>query len=275
MNPLQAKQFEMLKVFVDICDKYNLNYILVGGTCLGAIRHKGFIPWDDDIDIMMPRGDYQRFLQVTQESPDERYKLFSVENNEKLTAPLAKLIDKKTILNQTGHAEKMNLGLYVDIFVLDGVPDNENLRRCFIKMLTFLQKVWGGLEYEKRPIDIRGKKVENRIKNSISHVLRWLTTAESVSKKICKLAQKYNYDECSLVAPLCYSSNRKKRTMEKSIYGKGIRLEFENNMFVVPEKYETFLRITYGDYMELPPKEEQVSHHRYDLKFLDEESDGL
>ena len=124
-NKCKELELGVLKFIRDVSEKNGLRYYLTYGTLLGAVRHKGFIPWDDDIDIFMPYEDYLRFIQIENEKPDSRYRLVCRETNNKYTSALAKVIDTKTVLYQNyGFIENVELGLYVDIFVLNGVGDN-------------------------------------------------------------------------------------------------------------------------------------------------------
>lgn len=266
LKTIQSMELDIMKYIDRICRENNIIYYLGFGTLIGAIRHKGFIPWDDDIDILMPRDDYERFSKYCKENCDSRYHFCDIETEEKWTAPLAKVIDTKTILNQVGHKEKMNLGLYVDVFAMDGVPSAVKERDRWFRKLDFLQKLWSGCEYEKRP----AVNVINIIKNVITILLNLITSGRRISILIDNEVKKYSYNECSIVGPNTYVVYpRNKMCINKDVFGKGCDVEFEGAMFRAPSKYDEYLRAIYGDYMKLPPEDKRIAHHNYSLEILE------
>lgn len=121
IQDVQKLEFDILKYIKKVCDENKINYYLAYGTLIGAVRHHGFIPWDDDIDIMMPREDFIKFVESTNKDKHDYFKVVCRENNTNFTAPLPKVIDSRTKLTQHyGFIEKVDLGVYVDIFILDG-----------------------------------------------------------------------------------------------------------------------------------------------------------
>ncbi len=123
-DTMRSMQLEMLKYIDEICTSNNLRYYAAYGTLLGTIRHNGFIPWDDDIDLYMPRSEYEKFSELLQ-NDSAYYKTISIEENEDYFHPFAKVYDSKTTIIENGIPTKYDMGVYIDIFIIDGLPDNQ------------------------------------------------------------------------------------------------------------------------------------------------------
>lgn len=269
LEKIQEYELNILVYIDEICRKNQIRYYLGFGTLIGAIRHHGFIPWDDDIDILMPRPDYERFIDVMNSQEFHRYKMCCIENEKEWTAPLAKVIDTKTKLNQTGHREKMDLGLYIDVFVIDGLPEDYTERKRLYKKLDRLQKFWGACEHRNRPLN-SGQIVKNSMKNMISVVMNIFSSARGFSEKINNILKEYPYDTSKFVGVNGYMPYpRESVCVPKEVFGEGCEVAFEGHGFIAPAQYDLYLKKIYGDYMKLPSESERVAHHKYTLEFLE------
>ena len=134
LEELKSRQLEILTRIDKFCTEHNIQYSLAFGTLLGAIRHKGYIPWDDDIDIMMLRSDYNRFISLFY---DEQLRVLSIENESRYILPFAKVVDNNSILIEQSTME-LPLGIYVDIFPVDNIPDDISLRNDFYRKKKIL-----------------------------------------------------------------------------------------------------------------------------------------
>lgn len=255
---IQKCEVEILKELDRITRKHNLKYMLVGGTLLGAIRHKGFIPWDDDIDIAMPRKDYEKFKEIVSKETDEKkYYFQDMYNSDKYGMIFGKLKMKNTLLVEgTNNLPKEEQNIWIDIFPYDKTSKNMfiakvNLIRGYIYKIIYYLKCGN-------------KLVEHTfIRKVAAFVLKVLSlfyTKKSCKRKFEKLYKKYELKkECNYVS---YGGTYVfKEITTKEYFDNLIETDFENNSFYIPKEYDEYLTRIYGDYMKLPPKEKQKSHH--------------
>ena len=150
LEEIKQRCLEILSYIDDICRKNEIQYYLAYGTLLGSVRHQGFIPWDDDIDICMTRENYYKFKKVIAEDKTTPFKLLYVDTEKDYTLPLPKVVDTRTSLSILSQKEKMKLGVFVDVFILDNVPDDDKLREKFFKKLEFYQRLWTISQYKSK-----------------------------------------------------------------------------------------------------------------------------
>lgn len=253
-HELKRIQIEMFCEFIKICENNNITYFLLGGSCLGAIRHKGYIPWDDDIDVGIPRPDYDRFLQIAQKQLPDNIFLQTFETDKNYTQNYAKLRRSDTTFIETLSKNlDINHGIYMDIFPLDGASKS-NLKTSLdflrIKLLTY--KIYEAYQIEKK---LSIKAVLLNIVNFF-----YAPTIHKAIEKKDKIIRRYPYESSSIIANWCGAWG-KKEVMPKSIFADGTTSSFENIEVVIPKEYDQYLTRMYGDYMELPPEEKRVSHH--------------
>ena len=261
-------EVEYKKVLVDelryldkFCKTNNITYYLFYGTLIGAMRHEGFIPWDDDLDIIMFRNDYDRFCKIFNESSD-RYKLVSTETNPDFTAPLAKVIDTKTYLKQNyGYDEKVELGVYIDVFVLDDLPEGEANRNNYYDQSLVLTENWRIANHKlKYDGDSYLKCILRYIRFLPKHIHGYKYYLDCINKH----AIKYNNTNSSYVANLTFSNVPKENAIYKRDDFKIEKAMFEGIECPIPSGYDRLLTISYGDWKKLPPENERVSHHAYE-----------
>lgn len=253
-SELQARLLRMLKQFHNICTENNLRYYVIGGTCIGAKRHKGFIPWDDDIDIGMPRDDYDRLCQLPMEALPSNIELRYYKNTNNSPFHFVKFVDNTTTLIERAYLDYVE-GLYIDVFPLDGA---RNYNESFIERLR-CQRIW----FEK--VLILYHCMTDSRSNVLKKVLIFLSKHISLDKlhnRVEKHITKYSFSNSDFVANY-FGAWKEKEIYPKSFLGKPTLYEFEDTYVYGPEKIDDYLKHVYGDYMKLPPKEEQVFKHNY------------
>lgn len=265
LEEMQEIELGILKYIKSVCEQNGLRYYLAYGTLIGAIRHQGFIPWDDDVDIMMPREDYNRFVRITNENPDKTYKLMSYETCGEFTSFLPKVIDTRTTLIQNnGFIEKINLGVYVDIFVLDGIGNT------YDEAVKKYQQVYNSY---KKWLYCDTKVFIPNSRNYIKDILRFIrnlpykfNSIRFYLDKLSKVVQELDYDNSLYVCQTgLMFKKHKKHIYLKTDIDEGVDVQFAGDYFKAPSNYDALLRQNYGDYMKLPPESERISHHYYEV----------
>ncbi len=257
MNDDEIKQVQiaLLREFKRFCEKNQLHYYLAYGTLIGAIRHKGFIPWDDDIDVMMPRADYDfliRHYNILEGNDFEVVDPLS----KKARLPYAKLLDRRTVKYEYGvDYSEGTMGIDIDIFPLDGQPEND------FEFLTWEKKLRRHYKfYNYFVIDLKQCSVIKKLGILVLKVL--LGGKEKELKRAYNLHSKYSFSNSKYVGVLESLYDEGNRAL-KECYENYILAEFEGEQYRIPEGYDQILRNIYGNFMVLPPKEEQVNHHLY------------
>lgn len=250
-------QFEILKYTFEICEKNNLTCFLGGGTLLGAVRHRGYIPWDDDVDIMMPRNDYDTLLSIFNLQEENNFKLLSFYNTKDYYYPFSKIVDKRTKLEELEFKEIKDMGIYIDVFPIDFLPDNYKKVKRIFSEYKILHKLM--LLYQTKDVKMVTKnKIKLRFKQILLPLLEKSVIRKSILKKMDNIGKKY--DKTKQVA--CISGRYlEKEIMPSEYISNFVLLEFEGENFKAPIGYDAYLKKHYGDYMELPPKEKQVLGH--------------
>ena len=257
LRKIQLIELQILKEFDKICQKNNLKYILVGGTLIGAIRHNGFIPWDDDIDVSMPRDDYNKFVEIQKKELDKtKYYFQSIETDAEFGLLFGKMRRKNSIYSEsTCPLDEKKQGIWIDIFPIDKIDDNR-----ILAFFTF-QKIF----YYKTIIAFKqnykfASKGVKKIIQTIIKILSKLYTLESAKKKYFSTIKQTNKKNSNKVINHGGTYLLKEIT-DKKYYENITTHKFENETFNIPKDYDEYLTQIYGDYMKLPPKEKQVSNH--------------
>lgn len=256
MNIMQNKIFDIAQTFANLCQKYNLQYFLCGGTVLGAVRHHGFIPWDDDMDFLMPREDYEKFLQIApKELENTHYALrdFSVDG-EGYSFCFSKIDDRTTTLielSQSNFGSKA--GVYIDIFPLDGTFDSKLSQTCHLFIISKLIRL---REIAFTARIRKSKPIRNLLIKILQKTCRGKTLHSLIS--FCLTLKPYRYSNFAGNLVWGYGI---KEVMPKDIFGSGRTISFEGTEFTAPNQTDLYLRRLYEDYMTYPPEEERVSQH--------------
>lgn len=261
-------QLDMLIYISEICNKNKLRYFLAGGTLLGAIRHKGYIPWDDDIDILMPRPDFNKLSEILSNVKHDHYKLLT-DKQEDYYYLFNKLVDTRTCLIQKYRDKINDLGVFLDIFPIDGLPNEQ--KEFDIHVDTLLKDYNNFLDSKSDSYNISNDKNKRIIKTIVKYPLYLYQKRKPWKKRqqeIIKKLQKYNFDESNKVGCIL-SPYKKKEILNREVFSKEIMVDFEGEKFPAPIGYKKYLSALYGNYMELPPVEKRVTHHLHDAYWKD------
>ena len=257
MNEQQRKLVDMLSWFHSFCEQHNLRYYIIDGTMLGAVRHAGFIPWDDDIDVGMPRKDYEKLRELSKNQSETRF-LFeypSIENRE-YPYLIAKLYDTQTtLIEKKRHPIKR--GIYIDIFPLDGIGNSieeakKNYKPFYRKFKLYLAITCAFLK--RRTLKKNLGVLVGRIISPL------FIRRRKLFKKIDKLCKKFDFDDSKLVSSLLGGS-RHRGIVPKEYFGKPTLIQFEGIQVYGLEFPDLYLKSVYGDYMKFPPVEKRISFH--------------
>lgn len=249
---IKVMQLEILSRIAEFCDKHHLRYYLYYGTLIGAIRHNGYIPWDDDVDIIMPRTDYETFIKTFNQSSDD-YKVLDDRISKGYYLDFAKVHNPKTIIESEFSKEK-SFGVFVDIFPFDGVY--EGIKGKIQFYTTYL------LSKFRIAKEFTWWKKRTFLTNLGIYFFKAILFAVPVTailNAIRKVASRVPYDQSEMVGLLAEVHTTDTYVPRKCL-GNGKLHVFEDKQFLIPDDYDTCLQKNYGDYMKLPPKEEQVGH---------------
>ena len=260
LSKLKKVEMEIADEIKRICEKHKLHYFLVGGTLLGAIRHKGFIPWDDDMDIAMFRKDYDLFIKYAKKELDKKYYLDAFETNKDYYLPFAKVRKNNTIFDEReNHHLNNHKGIYVDVIPIDNASSENNLRQKFQAITT--RSIISTMFYKNR---IRPLK-ELRYKPLV--ILLSIFPKKGLMKFQDKVMRMYKDDNSEYVIILAGSYNYLKETNKRDIYLPPVKVKFEDRVYDTIKDYDTYLSKIYGDYMKLPPKDKRVNHIPINIVF--------
>lgn len=253
---LKSMLLDMLKWFHAFCEKNGLRYYALGGTMLGANRHGGFIPWDDDIDVGMPREDYNKLEQLLKNSQNERYVLETPNTPAKdYYYPFSKLYDTQTTLVENTKF-KIKRGIYLDIFPLDGIGNSKEESQKNFKSINRL--------YDLLLAKVAGIRKGRKFYKNLAVVAFRLVpiNAKKVVIRLVKRCSKYSFADCEWIGNLV-GAWRFKEIMPKSYMGEPKLYKFENLSIYGVADADAYLTSLYGDWRKLPPKEKQVTHHDF------------
>lgn len=261
LEKLHNKELEIVKKIIEICNKHNIKYYILGGTLLGAVRHKGFIPWDDDIDIGMPREDYEKFINIAKEELPKKLFLDYFKDNknnpEYYSYYMARIVDNSvSVVTKTAKKER-DIGAWVDIFPIDGLPNNKLI--CFFhkfRLLYLRAKLrfsqFSGLvtvDYSKKDFLMR---CAIRFGNIIN--LEKMINKDKCLEQIDNILKKYDYKKSINIINFAGACKSYKfiEIFPKEKYEDLIEYNFENISLIGPKDYDFILSHQYGEYMKEP-----------------------
>lgn len=253
IKKLQALELEMAKMFVDYCQSNSLLVYFCGGGCIGAVRHHGFIPWDDDLDFFMPRKDYEKLKKIWTDT--EQFTLrypTATDNDHNIFMTLR---DKHTTMIKT-YQEDYDIphGVALDIFPLDGCPSGIRRKKQLFWALVY-QLFCAQMIPENHGNAVRmiGKTALGLFRTKGLRYRIWMHAEKKMSR--------YSIDDCRYITELCAGPKYMRNEYPKELFKEAVMFEFEQYMMPIPAGYDGYLKQAFGDYMKLPPEEQRLPSH--------------
>ena len=258
INELRSIMLNLLQEVDRYCKENNIQYFLDSGTLLGAIRHQGFIPWDDDMDICMPRPDYERFLaEVKQKRIANYIDIYQAEDG---LFPYIKIVDTRTELIEYPDTLRLKLGAYIDVFPKDGIPDDKKKAERLCRRAKFYSYWYWFNRYSVKVWKEQGSVLKRIVAAMVSP---FCEDKLFPLKKCVSLAKTYDYNSCHYMATIVAGGMH--NCVPKDCFSYSIPVQFEGHDFPAPVGYDQYLRtlyshINHGDYMTLPPEHQKILH---------------
>lgn len=262
LSKLQEEELKIFKVFVDICEKNSLTYMICGGSFLGAVRHKGFIPWDDDIDVAMPRPDFEKFLSIAPSFLPTQLYLSTYKLCSDHITLVAQIFNKNKQFTLNNSTKKVRTGAWIDILVIDGVP-KPGLKRKMFGVKYMYYRMINQFAHFDEIVNLNKKRpwYENlAIKFAqVTKVERRLDPIK-IGDNFHKFLRKNPYETSTYVATFMGAA-KMNEILPKEVYGKGSDYEYEGMIIKGPDMYDEYLSHFYGDYMIPPPVDQRNRHN--------------
>lgn len=267
LRKLQKIDLDIAKTVIQICEEEGLRYFMVDGTMLGAVRHHGYIPWDDDMDLAMPRPDYERFMEIAPSRLSDPYVLRCYQNDSNYKIYFCGIANSRYKLFRASSKKQYIVHPWIDIFPLDGMPDKKIVRRFHQMRLLFLRMLYDISVFD----EIVNIKRKNRV--WYEKVIIWfcihipLQRVFDYRKRLGamdKALKKYSYDESNIIVDFL-SVYRFREMFSKEVFGNGRDYEFDNTVMKGPAEAHRYLSQVYGDYMTPPSEDERRWHHAIDI----------
>jgi lipopolysaccharide cholinephosphotransferase len=252
-----AVRIDILKIFKNFCKQNRITFYLAGGTAIGALRHQGFIPWDDDIDIYMKRHDYRQFIEKFNNF-DASCQVNCIEKDSWYYLPFAKISIEKTRIIEECSIKHQRLGINIDVFPVDHVPDDLQARNDLLKKLAKYKRILNIklLKFDKKRISF------NNLVLLGSKSLKMFHSCPYYARMINDLAQTYDKEPTTCKANLVWMC-AEKRIVPSTVFDGSVDVLFEGELYPLAAGYHQLLTSIYGDYMNPPPVEQRKTHHRH------------
>ena len=257
VRAIQSKMLEILVYFRDFCEANGLKFVLCGGTCLGAIRHQGFIPWDDDVDVFMLREDYEKLQDLWEKNADtSRYACVRSNETINIHHTATEIKDNNTtFINRHSVDSDIHHGLMIDVIPIDGVPDAR--WRKTLQMIDSM--IYCCFNFQRLP-EHKGKLTYFATKLALG-VFRSPKSRYRIWKAAEKRLSRYGTQHCSQVASFGEGTSIMRMRFPTQWFRDVSYLNFEGHRMPVPGNVDEYLKISFGDYMQLPPEEDRVARH--------------
>lgn len=237
IDEIRKLQLNILDYVHYLCEKYDLRYYLAGGTLLGAIRHKGYIPWDDDIDILMPRPDYEKLIYIINHNSNKRFRFLTYWNEKNYIDPVGRVVSTNTYLELANEIKCKNMGVFIDVHPMDGL--NEKLDYYISKRMLICK---------------------TRLKSKFA--LFNLIYGKILCYQVNKRASSDEFDGQKYIACKVVGLGEREK-MEYKDFAERILVDFEGRKYYAPVGYDVYLKKLYKNYMKLPPKNQQRRNHMF------------
>jgi len=258
LKKLRKVHLEILDEITRICNMHEIKFFLIGGSLLGAVRHQGYIPWDDDLDIAMTRNDYDKFVELCKTNLSDKYYLDDISTNKKYWLPFIKIRKNGTLFKEKSneHMHGINRGIYVDVFPIDNIKTANGL------MLKIQAYVTRSITYTY----MLKSKIKVNKSNILAQFLRIFSFKflHKLQDFMCKL---YNDKDTKYVTNFASPYNYKKEVFLRDDYYPAVEYNFEDRKILGVRAYDKYLTQVYGEYMKLPPQENRVNHSVVSLDF--------
>lgn len=273
LRKLQMVILDIIKLFADICDKHHLRYFMVGGTMLGAIRHKGFIPWDDDVDMGMPREDYEKFMSIVQDELPKGYSFLNYKSNPEYHRYFSRIVNNNVRIYNNSNSVEIIENAWLDIFPYDGMPEGKLQKKIHFAYLTGWRFLYHASCFDELVnLNRPGRPAYQQA------IINFLSTTKlgqglntyRLMIKIERGLRKYQFDASNTVVSF-FGAYMTREIIDKRIFGKLQHYQFENTNFFGAEYYDEFLSHYYGDYMIPPSDTNKNKHNIRKIEYLNEE----
>ena len=270
LEELHVYNLAALKTFTMFCEEHNLTYFAIGGTLLGAVRHKGFIPWDDDVDVAMPRADYDKLVSLAGEFP-KPFILEEYRYNKEFQSYFAKIRSEEIELLETVTEEAdRRRGYLIDVMPLDGTPDNRFLRKLYFGKMMFYRFLCGAANVHTGILTSRPKWEQCVLKICRALRLYKVFTVQKIYKCMDKAFHKQKVYEATHIGTLV-GAYKTREIVPAEYFGldkEPVYLDFEDMQIRAPKQYDLYLTHMYGEYKNLPPENQRKVHYQGTIQKL-------
>lgn len=264
---IQVIVLDLYKKFAEICEENNLIHYFTGGSLIGVKRHNGFIPWDDDIDIVMPRRDFDKFQKIASELASEEYGICNRWTDKNWHFAFAQFIDRKFEIEINITDEPRKTGVWIDIFPIDGVPNGKLKRKLFVYYILLQRYIIQSVYIKTQSDSIRKRPFyEKTIITILKRLpMEKIVDADQVVNRMEDTLRKYDMYQCEYSGNLL-GKQREREIVPTRFWGTPQKERFEDEIVLTPQNGDGILRLLYGDYMKIPPKEDRETHRIRILK---------
>ena len=264
MRDIQQVSLDILKYVAHICEEQNFRYCLMYGTLIGAVRHKGYIPWDDDVDIMMPRPDYERFLSwaAVHKSEMGYYEIFNRNTHRDYFYGITRVSDSRYEIIQDGW-KNYGMGIFIDIYPYDALGNDKEEALSKLKETRRLCDIIVAMTQPDQSVPNQ-LNIKGKIVYKMMQMKRRILGIDYYWRKLESQLIGKTYDDSYYVGPLMWFFTKPEKVLfERSIFDQFVKAPFEDGVFNIPAKYHELLSLEYGNYMQLPPIEKRIHQHHY------------